>query len=272
MLIAEAGERLVGVLRLCPEEGARVLRGMRVVRDLQRRGIGSLLLGLADQEIGAGGCYCIAYPYLDRFYGQIGFQPLEPTAAPRFLSERLAEYQARGLDAALMHRPPRATQARSKEQQTMSIDPLNLTRVFAAPPERLYRAWTEPRDLERWAWGSIGKSVQASVDAKVGGAYEIVTARPDGASWRFFGEFVEIEPDRRLVYTLHWDAPMGYPAREERIVVEFSPIAEGTKVTFRHHELPDERSAKGHVEGWENTFDCLAALLEPSSGAPREQE
>jgi GNAT superfamily N-acetyltransferase len=79
---------------------------MRVEPDFQRQGIGSRLLGAVGAEL-RGPCYCIPYAHLTGFYGQIGFQVLEPRLAPDFLAERLATYRARGdgHEYLLMYRP-----------------------------------------------------------------------------------------------------------------------------------------------------------------------
>jgi acyl-CoA thioester hydrolase len=95
IFIARAAGELIGVVRLASEEGVQVLRGMRVDGPWQRQGIGRRLLALVSEAIGSQGCYCIAYRHLDRFYGSIGFRPVEPSAAPRFLADRLAQYVRR---------------------------------------------------------------------------------------------------------------------------------------------------------------------------------
>ena len=65
----------------------------------------------------------------------------------------------------------------------IAIDPLQtlkLARVFPAPRERVFRAWTEPAELMRW-WGPVGFTTpSAEVDLRVGGKYRIAMRRPDG--------------------------------------------------------------------------------------------
>ena len=106
VLIAERDSAIIGVVRLVPEHGTTVLRGMRVERDFQRQGIGSRLLGAVRAELRAP-CYCIPYAHLAGFYGQIGFQVFDPRRAPDFLAERLASYRTRGdgHEYLLMYRP-----------------------------------------------------------------------------------------------------------------------------------------------------------------------
>ena len=54
---------------------------------------------------------------------------------------------------------------------------LRIERTFDAPVERVFRAWSDPGELSRWAWGSIGHDVTADVDLRVGGGYRIAWGR-----------------------------------------------------------------------------------------------
>jgi GNAT superfamily N-acetyltransferase len=83
-------------VRLAPEHGTPVLRGMQVHPDHRRQGVGSKLLARISEELGESSCYCIPYAHLVQFYSQIGFDVIEITLAPPFLKERLESYQARG--------------------------------------------------------------------------------------------------------------------------------------------------------------------------------
>ena len=104
VFLAELSGELVGLVRLEPEQGVVVLRGMRVASAYQRQGIGTLLLRAVDEHLGTSYCYCVPYAHLSRFYGQIGFITLSPQDAPAFLLSRLIEYRDRGLDVLLMWR------------------------------------------------------------------------------------------------------------------------------------------------------------------------
>jgi GNAT superfamily N-acetyltransferase len=101
------GNRIIGVVRLCPEGGVLVLRGMEVRLEHQRRGIGSLMLQELDKLIGKRGCWGIAPTHLEGFYGQIGFNFVDENT-PEHLRARLRGYRARysGLHR-IMFRVPR---------------------------------------------------------------------------------------------------------------------------------------------------------------------
>ena len=138
---------------------------------------------------------------------------------------------------------------------------LRMERTFDASVDRVFRAWSDPGELARWAWGSIGNDVRAEVDHRVGGAYRITTSQPGQATLAFEGTYEDVVPDRRLVYSLHWDAPMGYEAPDERVTVEFVGRGEQTDMTFVHEGVPHELARDTHEKGWDNTFDMLAQLL-----------
>lgn len=102
--MAEAAGELIGVVRIAPENGSLVLRGMRIAEPWRRRGVGSAMLHVMGAWLGGRECFCVPYSHLTEFYGQIGFVEMAPTAAPVFLADRLAEYTGSGLDVTLMRR------------------------------------------------------------------------------------------------------------------------------------------------------------------------
>ena len=102
---AEAAGELIGVVRVAPEHGTLVLRGMRIAEQWQRLGIGTQLLTSVSSWLGEGRkCYCVPYTHLVHFYGQIGFVEIATDAAPAFLGSRVAKYKQRSLDVVIMVR------------------------------------------------------------------------------------------------------------------------------------------------------------------------
>ena len=104
--LAESAEEAVGIVRVATEQGTLVLRGMRIEEHARRQRLGTRMLEAIAEWLGDRECYCVPYPHLAGFYGQIGFVVLEPAAAPAFLAERVAEYQRSGQEVILMRRAP----------------------------------------------------------------------------------------------------------------------------------------------------------------------
>ena len=105
VLAAIRDDSLVGVVRLCSEHQATVLRGMQVSPDVQRQGIGRALLEECLSRVSDAACYCIPWSYLEQFYSSGGFRRCESTDVPRFLLERYSGYIQQGRDVILMRRP-----------------------------------------------------------------------------------------------------------------------------------------------------------------------
>ncbi len=102
--LAETADEAVGIVRVAAEQGTLVLRGMRVAEHARRQRLGTRMLQAIAEWLQDRECYCVPYPHLVRFYGQIGFTVSEPAAAPVFLAKRLADYQRSGEDVILMRR------------------------------------------------------------------------------------------------------------------------------------------------------------------------
>jgi GNAT superfamily N-acetyltransferase len=106
ILVAKDEAQLVGVVRLCPEQGVTVLRGMQIRSAYQRQGIGAQLLAACRPYLDQHASYCLPYAYLLPFYGAAGFTVTDNVELPDFLAQRLAFYLARGQAVIAMQRQP----------------------------------------------------------------------------------------------------------------------------------------------------------------------
>ncbi len=102
--LAETTGEAIGIVRAAAEQGTLVLRGMRVAEHARRQRLGTRMLEAIAEWLENRECYCAPNPHLMGFYGQIGFAVIEPTAAPAFLAQRLADYQQSGENVILMRR------------------------------------------------------------------------------------------------------------------------------------------------------------------------
>lgn len=108
LLVAKNGRKIIGAVRLCYEEGVWVLRGMHVLDEFQRQGIGTALLRQAEETLGNRITYLVCKPELYKFYGVIGFEPISDREAPIHLQKRVVEYRSKNSNRlfTLMKRAP----------------------------------------------------------------------------------------------------------------------------------------------------------------------
>lgn len=142
---------------------------------------------------------------------------------------------------------------------------LTLTRKFAAAPDRVYRAWTDPAQFARWI-GPVGVPCEVQAMNPVeGGTYRLAMRPPSGTLIRITGQFTRLSPHDRIDFTwiADWepaaDGPQG--GLVSTVTVHLRPADGGTEMTFHHH-LPYESFVQGHQRGWTSTFDKLQTLLE----------
>jgi uncharacterized protein YndB with AHSA1/START domain len=155
---------------------------------------------------------------------------------------------------------------------TPSQDAVVIERIFDAPQDLIWQMWTDPENFKQW-YGPRGFKVPvADMDLRIGGKRTICMASPDGSMkmWTT-GEYVEIIPTRRLVYTespsdehgnvmspAAMGMPEGYPATTE-VIVLLEDLGGRTKMVMSHIGVPANSGADG---GWNQAFDKLVDLIE----------
>ena len=129
---------------------------------------------------------------------------------------------------------------------------------IAASPETVWELLTDPAESTRWM------GLSASFDLRPGGTYRVEVIPGNVA----LGEFVEIDPPRRLVYTWGWAPGASSTVAPGSTTIEFdlTPTATGTHLRFRHLDLPTAESAERHGHGWDHYFGRLS--LAATGGAP----
>ena len=131
---------------------------------------------------------------------------------------------------------------------------LRYERVFAAPPERVFHAWTDPQVLARW-WGPKGCVIpEISIDLREGGEWMTLMREPDGGEHRVSGVYREIVPPRRLVFTWAWDND-GERGHESTVTVEFEAAPGGTLMRFHQATFRTAEMTRLHNEGWTSCLD-----------------
>ncbi len=136
---------------------------------------------------------------------------------------------------------------------------LLLTRVFDAPRQLVFEAWTRPEHLRHW-WGPQGFTLPiCEVDLRPGGAFRLGMRGPDGTDYPFPGVYEEIVAPERLV-TL--GTIRGKPGSEVRTTVTFEELGGKTKVTVRQvYFFEADEATRGATVGWTQSLDRLGELL-----------
>ena len=158
--------------------------------------------------------------------------------------------------------------------QTKKLNELTITRVFDAPVERVWKAWTDAESLKHW-WGpkEWGAPV-LRMDLRVGGRWTMAMRGPDGKDIWGTGVYREIVPLQKLVITdsfadetgkvvpaTHYGMSADFPL-EMLITVTFEKLGPNkTRMTLRHAGMPAGPDMEGANQGWSESFDKLAEYL-----------
>jgi uncharacterized protein YndB with AHSA1/START domain len=122
---------------------------------------------------------------------------------------------------------------------------------LAAPPHVVYEMFVDPHQLIRW----IG--LGADLEPRPGGRFRFEVTPGQFCE----GEYVELDPPRRLVVTWGWTDPtMRVPPGSSRVEVELSKQGEGTRLRLVHSHLPGDLRLL-HDDGWSRFLDRLEAVI-----------
>jgi len=130
--------------------------------------------------------------------------------------------------------------------------------VMDASPATIFPFLIDPAQQVRWM------GTEADLDPRVGGEYRVlVQGRHPGV-----GEFVEVVPDRKVVFTFGWDEPdHPIPAGSTEIEITLTPDGDKTRVRLVHRGLPDD-AVGDHTEGWSHYLDRLSVVATGGTVGP----
>jgi len=137
--------------------------------------------------------------------------------------------------------------------------PLVVTRTIAAPPAIVYSYLTESTAWARW------QGVTASIEASPGGIFAMAMAN----GMRARGQFLELIPDRRVVFTWGWVDHPGLPPGSSTVEIDLAEDDAGTLLTLTHRDLPASEVPL-HVAGWGHYVPRLATVAEGLDPGPDE--
>ena len=150
-----------------------------------------------------------------------------------------------------------------------------VTRVFDAPRELVWKAWTDPKYVMQW-WGPKGfTSPHCEIDFRVGGKFLFCMRTPDGQEGYNAGEYHEIVLHEKIVSSMYFSDSRGNkidPAElgieheaieDAHDVVLFEDLGDGrTKLTFIGNDTMRDAIESGQLEGWAEQLDKVAAVVE----------
>jgi uncharacterized protein YndB with AHSA1/START domain len=134
---------------------------------------------------------------------------------------------------------------------------LEITRIFDAPPARVFAAWLTREEWASWIGPEGVRCDVPLLEPRVGGRYRLTMHLPDGRALAVAGIFKAIAQDESFAFT--WG--MAGEARATLVSVALRDLGGRTELTLRHEGLPDVADRDGHGEGWNSALNKLAAFL-----------
>ena len=138
---------------------------------------------------------------------------------------------------------------------------LEIKRVIKAPRDRVYGAWTDPGQLRQWFGPENVQTHNLVADARVGGKFQWDLTNSEGEEMTVAGEYRELQPGRRVVFTWKWQDDEDWERHESIVTVEFSDCDGGTEVRLTHERLPSKESCDRHSEGWASLLKKLEKFV-----------
>jgi uncharacterized protein YndB with AHSA1/START domain len=137
---------------------------------------------------------------------------------------------------------------------------LHLERVLPVRAVDAFDACIESDRLAQW-WGPAGFTApRVDLEVREGGHFRIEMQPPDGAAFHLRGEFLEVDPPRRLVYTFEWEEPDS-DDRTTVVSLSFLDHGAGTRLVVDQGSFASEARLSLHEAGWTDTLDRLERYL-----------
>jgi uncharacterized protein YndB with AHSA1/START domain len=139
---------------------------------------------------------------------------------------------------------------------------LQIKRIFNAPREKVFEAWTDPEKLGHWFCNSrpeySGRVTE--LELRPGGRYRLEVHDKSGKLQVLRGEYKEIDAPEKLSFTWFWETQPEYG--ETLIVLAFNDIDGKTELVLTQGSFPTVTGRDAHNRGWVVCFDSLERLLE----------
>ena len=137
---------------------------------------------------------------------------------------------------------------------------LEMTRLFNAPPARVFACFTSKEEWNGWAGSRETPGEVTVLEPRVGGRYRMVMHRPDGVEMAVGGVFQVLEEPSRLAFTWKWE----HGEDTTLIAIFLRDVGGKTEMHFRHEGFTSEGDRDNHSKGWMGALDKLEAFLATS--------
>lgn len=139
---------------------------------------------------------------------------------------------------------------------------LTIRRIFKAPVEKVYQAWTDPAMMAHWLSPNVRwKAPDIDVEPIPGGRHNITMNHSDGDKVQITGHYTEIVPNQRIAFTWIWpNTPVD--SEPTLVTLEFRSVPDGTELTLIHDRQANLDAAESTSEGWSGCLDLLQSFLE----------
>jgi len=138
---------------------------------------------------------------------------------------------------------------------------LEIVRFINAPTDRVYDAWTDPAQLRQWFGPEGVRPRNITADVRIGGKYRWDLTTPEGEEMSAFGEYRELVPGKKIVFTWQWDDDEDWENWTSVVTIQLFERGGGTELRFRHEQLPSEESRDRHNEGWNSFLNRLEQFI-----------
>jgi uncharacterized protein YndB with AHSA1/START domain len=128
---------------------------------------------------------------------------------------------------------------------------------IAALPERVFRALASQEVVHWWVRPGVFDTAEWTGEVRVGGRWR-ATGLFRGEPYATEGEFLEVDPPRRLVHTWHG---VGAPVAPTTVAYVLESIDGGTRITLQHSGFTSREACANFGVGWETSFERLAEIL-----------
>ena len=147
------------------------------------------------------------------------------------------------------------------KDKTAEKTSLEIVRFINVPTDRVYDAWTDPAQLRQWFGPENVRTRNITADVRVGGNYRWDLTSAEGEEMSAFGEYKELVPGKKIVFTWQWDNDEAWENRTSVVTIELDASRGGTELRLKHEQLPSEESRNRHNEGWNSLVDNLEQFL-----------